>query len=88
MKKKKFGPPPTPLKRPILGEQKPKWAVSPRRVCATVLKFYMGFLLTKIIISGTSPTPLKWPILGEQKPKWAVSARRVCATVSKFYMGS
>jgi len=27
---------------PILGAQKPKWAVSPRRVCGTVLKFYMG----------------------------------------------
>ena len=49
MKKKISGTPPTPLKRPILGEQKPKWAVSPTRVCATVLKFYMGFLLTKII---------------------------------------
>jgi hypothetical protein len=49
MKKKISGTPPTPLKRPILGEQKPKWAVSSRRVCATVLKFFMCFLLTKII---------------------------------------
>ena len=36
------GTPPTPLKKPILGGQKPKWAVSPRRVCATVLKFCRG----------------------------------------------
>ena len=29
-------------KKTILGGQKQKWAVSPRRVCATVLKFCMG----------------------------------------------
>jgi hypothetical protein len=67
MKKKISGTPPTPLKRPILGEQKPKWAVSPRRVCATVLKFYMGFLLTKIIrfqcgVSRCADTGARTPI--------------------------
>ena len=36
------GTPPTPLKKPILGGQKPKWAVSSKRVCVTVLKFYRG----------------------------------------------
>ena len=30
------------LKKPILGGQKPKWAVSPRRVCVTVVRFYRG----------------------------------------------
>ena len=39
MRKKISGTPPSPPKKPILGGQKPKWAVSPRRVCATVLKF-------------------------------------------------
>ena len=38
----KFGDSPTPLNKPILGEHKPKWAVSPRKVCVTVLKFYRG----------------------------------------------
>ena len=43
MKKKFRGPPlAPPPKKPILGGKKPKWAVSPRRVCATVLKFYRG----------------------------------------------
>ena len=42
MKKKDFWDPPSPPKKPILGGKKPKWAVSPRRVCATVLKFYRG----------------------------------------------
>ena len=37
-----LGTPPTPLKKPILGGQKPKWAVSHRRVCTTVLEFCMG----------------------------------------------
>ena len=41
-RRKNLGTPPTPLKKPILGRQKPKWAVSPRRVFATVLGFYMG----------------------------------------------
>ena len=40
--KKISGTPPSPPKKPILGGQKPKWAVSPRRVCVTVLKFYRG----------------------------------------------
>ena len=39
---KKFGAPPSPPKKPILGGQKPKWAISPKRVCATVLKFCRG----------------------------------------------
>ena len=42
MKKKKSGTPPSPLKKPIWAGQKLKWAVSPRRVCATVLKFCRG----------------------------------------------
>ena len=37
MKKKISGTSPTPLKWPIFGERKPKWAISARRVCATVL---------------------------------------------------
>ena len=36
-----LGTPPSTPKKLILGGQKPKWAVSPRRVCAKVLKFYM-----------------------------------------------
>jgi len=32
----------SPLKKPILGRQEPKWAVSPRTVCVTVLKFCRG----------------------------------------------
>ena len=32
----------SPLKKPILGGQKPKWAVSPRTVFVTVLKFCRG----------------------------------------------
>ena len=40
--KKNFGDPPSPpQKKPIWGEQTPKWAVSRRRVCATVLEFSM-----------------------------------------------
>ena len=42
MKIKFRGPPPAPPKKPILGGQKTKWAVSPRRVCATVLELSMG----------------------------------------------
>ena len=42
MREKKFGNPPTPLKKPVLGGQKPKWAVSPRRVYVTVLRLYRG----------------------------------------------
>ena len=34
--------PPSPPKKPILGGKNPKCVVSPRRVCATVLKFYRG----------------------------------------------
>ena len=30
MREKNWGTPPTPLKKPILGGKKPKWAVSPR----------------------------------------------------------
>ena len=41
-RRKKIVDPPTPLKKPILGGQTPKWAVSSRRVCATVLEFCMG----------------------------------------------
>ena len=40
--KKILGTPNSPLKKPIWGGQKPKWAVSPRRVYVTVLKFCMG----------------------------------------------
>ena len=70
----------------------PKWAVSPRRVCATVLKFYMGSKLTKILgfqwkkNFGDPPNPPKKSILGGQMPKWAVSPRKVCATVLEFCM--
>ncbi len=42
----------------ILGGQKLKWANSPRRVCATVLKFFMGFGAL-----GNPPTPPINPIL-------------------------
>ena len=37
-----------PLKKPILGGQKPKWAVSPRKVCATVLEFCMSYFDQKM----------------------------------------
>ena len=44
MRKKYSGTPlaPPPPKKMLLGGQKPKLAVSPRRVCATVLEFCMG----------------------------------------------
>ena len=42
MREKNSGTPPSPPKKPILGGQKPKWAVSPRRISATVLKFCRG----------------------------------------------
>ena len=91
---KKSGTPPGPSKKPILGGQKPKWEVSPRRVCATVLKFCKGSKVTKILgfqlkkKFGEPPSPLQKLILGGQKPKWAVSFRRVCAAVLKFCRGS
>jgi hypothetical protein len=54
MKKKKFQgpptPPPSPPNNPILGGQKPKWAISPRRVCGTGMKGRRGLQVTKIIV--------------------------------------
>ena len=40
--KKISGTPLSPLKKPILGGQKPKWAVLPRRGCRRILIFCMG----------------------------------------------
>ena len=43
MRKKISGTLPSPPKKADFGRKTPpKWAVSPRRVCATVLKFYSG----------------------------------------------
>ena len=39
---KNLGTPPSPPKKPIWGEQKPKWAVSSRSVCPAILEFCMG----------------------------------------------
>ena len=43
-------PSPSPPNNPILGGQKPKWAISPRRVCGTGMKGRRGLQVTKIIV--------------------------------------
>ena len=69
---------PLPLKRPILGRQKGKWAVG---FCYG-FEILHGLLTNKIIripiknYFGDPPTPSKKPILGEQKGKWAAVGDR------------
>ena len=71
--KKISGTPQTPLKKTILGGKRPKWAVSPRRVCATVLKFCMGSCVTEKITFQSEknrdppPYPPHYEILGGEK---------------------
>ena len=47
MKKKISGTPPSPLKKPILGGQKPKWADSPRKGVSQDFNFLHGDLTHK-----------------------------------------
>ena len=80
MKIKFWGPP----QKPILGGQKPKWAISPRRVCSTVLKFCMGSQVTKILgiqrkrYLGNPPyTPIN-PILTGKRGNLVKSTLQTC----------
>ena len=76
MRKKNLGTPPSPLKKPIFGRQKPKWAVWPRRGCHRIIIFLHGLLIHKNMkitmkkkIFQGAPYPPKKADFGRTKAK-------------------